>query len=323
MKNNELEIISKITGSSKSAVSKAVNHCFGVDRENRERILSAARQNLLAQYQGGDDQQGCDVYAILPDLPHFFWENILKRLLSLRDRVKCKFNVYSRDSSFVLGEYLREAEELGAKLILIAINPDEPQHELLKHYSEKIPIIFLIERVDIPNTFYVGSNPYDDGAAVRTRARLSDCSKVLIIDDGSMSSRERVRGFLAEGGGLDVLYVHISDELAPASIIAREISALLDDRTDIDLIYSCAGQIRETAIAAVKLNLRGKTLVAGHDFYDRKTFEAQDSGSICGLEFISINQDIDRICSTTVNAIENYIYRKLFPDSKNICIPSI
>ena len=63
MKNHELEKIAKITGSGKSTVSKALNHCFGVDRENRERILEAARR------EGVEETGACDIYGIFPDRP--------------------------------------------------------------------------------------------------------------------------------------------------------------------------------------------------------------------------------------------------------------
>ena len=77
MKNSELEIISELTGSSKSTVSKALNHCFGVDGAMRERIITAARG------QGIVSERSCSVYAILPDSPVGFWDYVSNRLHSL------------------------------------------------------------------------------------------------------------------------------------------------------------------------------------------------------------------------------------------------
>lgn len=314
MKNQELEMISKLTGSSKSAVSKALNHCFGVDRENREKILSAARENRVGAHRD------CFVYIMLPDLPNFFWENVLKKLLCLRGPADCKFNIYSRGSSFVLGEYLSEAERLKAGLLLIAIRPDAEQSELLRKFAKKVPIIFLIDRVDIPNTFYIGSDAYEDGAAIFDRAGLPDGARALLLDDGSLISDERARGFSERGAGrIEIHRIRVPGEPNAASELARIISA--SGITAPELIYSCAGQLRETALAAVKLNLRGRAAVAGHDFYDSRSFTPQSGGNISGVEFVSVNQNIDEICRRAVGAVTEYVSDRRFPGEKYIRVP--
>ena len=94
MKNHELEKIAKITGAGKSTVSKALNHCFGVDRKNRERILEAARQ------AGVEETGCCDVYGIFPDRPLGFWTQVMEGLRELYEsEIRCKFNICPHGSA--------------------------------------------------------------------------------------------------------------------------------------------------------------------------------------------------------------------------------
>ena len=67
-----LEQISRMTYTSKATVSRALNHCPGVDSCTRARIQEAAR---TAGYQM-PEKRPAQVGLILPTLPSYFWDEM-------------------------------------------------------------------------------------------------------------------------------------------------------------------------------------------------------------------------------------------------------
>lgn len=305
---NKLDVLSDLTGASKSTVSKAIRHCFGVDRESRELILRKAKE------MGVESDHLCDYYCIFPDRPSGFWNGIVSRIHDACPQFRGKFNVYPPDSAFVLGDYLDEAKKLGAQMIVTCVRPNERQYELLCQAAREIPMIFLFERVDIVNTFCVYSDARADGAAICGKTDPGNDKRVLIIRDGSVLSEERIEGFT---GGLcaGVTYIDVTGD-ASASELARVMSA---SALCPDVIYNSVGSVRETALAAVKLGLRGKCTVAGHGYGDAPFVR----GDVSGLEFVELCPDAERVCRLTAEAVREYVKIGRFPDNKHTVIPSV
>ncbi len=312
MKNSELEIISELTGSSKSTVSKALNHCFGVDGTMRERIITAARG------QGIVSERSCSVYAILPDSPVGFWDYVTNRLHDLLMQYGCKINICPRRSNLILGEYLSEAQRLAASILLISIVPDDEQLRLLREFSERMPVIFLLDRVDIPNTFCVSSDAYADGRVLRERSANANGS-VLFISDGSHLASERKSGFLSCGFPERAAEVIIPDRMAPASEIAREICVA--GKSEFDFIYNLTGQLRETALATIKLRLRG-VVAAGHDYQNHYGSRVGFT-NINGIDCIYVNRNLDSICCCAADAAIAFMQNRVYPDRKNIYVGAV
>ncbi len=316
MKNSELEIISELTGSSKSTVSKALNHCFGVDGAMRERIITAARG------QGIVSERSCSVYAILPDSPVGFWDYVTNRLHDLLMQYGCKINICPRRSSLIFGEYLDEAERLGAGIVLISILPDDEQYKLLLDFSKRVPVIFLFdkveyENVEIPNTFCISSDAFAEGRELREWSNHANGS-VLFVSDGSPLASERKSGFLSRGFPRSITEVRISDRMASASEIAREICVA--GKSEFDFIYNLTGQLRETELAAIKLRLRG-AVVAGHDYQNHGN--RAGSTNINGIDCVYVNRNLDSICRCAADAAIAFVRNRVYPDKKNIYVGAV
>lgn len=296
MKNYELEKIAGITGSSKAAVSKALNHCFGVERERRERILEAARHEGIVR------EGSCRIYGIFPDRPLAFWTHVMEQMMPLYEGdIPCRFNICPHGSKPVLDAYLEEAAGLGADLLLIGGCPDE---DALREISARIPVFFLFDRPALANTFSFSCDGYAEGAALRGRLSLGEDARLLILDDGSRTAQERIRGFLSQGGQAVCLPVEESE--MSASRLARQIAAA--EIAPPDVIYACTGSLRETALAASKLGMRG-TVAAGHD--------AAGSGEIGGVRYAGLACDISTVCRAAMTAAEIYVKERRFPDHKH------
>ena len=66
MKKRDLSDLAQKTNVSKATISRALNHCPGVDHETRRRVLEAA--GPLSPSSSEDD-----MVMILPDTPRYFW----------------------------------------------------------------------------------------------------------------------------------------------------------------------------------------------------------------------------------------------------------
>lgn len=303
----KLELISDMTGANKSTVSKAIRHCYGVDPLTREQILMTAKE------LGVEHNKPCSIYFILPDRPVKFIEALIARILPEFGMDTAKFNLYPPESAFVLENYLENAKKSGARLAVIFIRPDDRQYEILKHYAKEIPMIFIFDSVDIQNTFFIGSDAFDDGRLLGMKASAANGNAVA-LDDGSECSRARIKGF-AEGFGREPLIIKLNADCT-ASEIARAINAA--DIGGIRIIYAASASVREAALAAVKLGLRGKCKVLGHEFGDTPFV----NGDISGVEYVALCRAHEKICDELIGVLKRYAECRCFPDRKATVIPS-
>ena len=303
---NKLDAISSLTGASKSAVSKAINHCFGVESETRERIVFAAKE------LGVGAERECDCYFILPDRPPKFWSEFMERFArTLDDGVRTKFNVCAQGSELLFGEYLKEAEHLGARVLLISARPTPRQYELLCEFSKRMPIFFLFDRVDITNTFCIGSDARADGELVRRRMNLPTRARVLTIGDGTSVSDARSDGF-CKNADLQITRVNISAGFTAAEL-ARCINTLGAER--FDALYASVGSTREAQLALVKLKMTG-CKVGGHEF-------SVPSALPSTAEYTVVCPDTDAIADFAARAVSQYIKFDSFPEQKYTVVPSV
>ena len=296
MKNHELEKIAKITGAGKSTVSKALNHCFGVDRKNRERILEAARQ------AGVEETGCCDVYGIFPDRPLGFWTQVMEGLRELYEsEIRCKFNICPHGSATVLTGYLDEAARLGAKLLLIGMGGREAQ---LQIGASGIPVFFLFENPGIVNTFSFTTDTHAEGKALRARLAPQLNARVLLLDDGSVTAGERAAGFITDD--MTVQALTLPEPELTAARLARLIHETCTEAPDV--IYAGAGSLRETALAASKLGMRD-TVIVGH---------ASGEGELGGVRYVGLEPDVRGVCTLASDAAITYIRRRKYPQTKCI-----
>ncbi len=305
---NKLDVISCLSGSSKASVSRAINHCFGVERESRERIVAIAKEF------GVGSSRECDFYCILPDRPQKFWSEFIVRFENAcGEGVRGKYNVYPQGSELLLGEYLDEAKRLGARIILICARPNEKQYEMLSATAREIPIIFLFDRVSIPNTFCICTDSFADGKLAREMACLNSGARVLVVTDGTDVSTARAEGFSC--GEVDAVRIEMPDTFTAAEL-ARRVSEL--NTGSFDTIYATVGSAREAAIAALKLGYSSEIGVVGHDYADSPIVTASPNG----IEYVTLCPNAAAICEVTVKALRDYIDCDTYPSEKYTVISS-
>ena len=158
MKNDTLSSIAASMGVSKATVSRALNHCGGVDSETRERILAAVGETTVPE---------CAIYSLLPDTPGFFWQEMRRGLGDHADaRYPMKCNVYTRlRDDFSVLSYLRES--VRARVLLVAASVTPAIRETLTALLPGRLVLLLSEDDGIlTNGFYLGSNAEADGYAM-------------------------------------------------------------------------------------------------------------------------------------------------------------
>lgn len=195
MKMKEIRHIAALSGTSPSTVSKALHHCSGVSAALRQRILTLAEREGIAA--GREDT--VDVYVILPDTPAVFWGEIYRAMEA--EGISCKQNLYSAlyDDPTVILAYLREAQQLGARAVILAA-PEQPELAAsLAAFPPDTMILFLCEYWDRSNAFYVGSDPISDGRWLADEVnREPTIHRLLALtNEKSTLVRERVKGFCA------------------------------------------------------------------------------------------------------------------------------
>ena len=253
-------------------------------------------------------------FLIFPDRPAAFWNSALNRLAHELGASDFKFNIYPPSSESVLRDYLDEAKKSGARLIVSYARPNEYQYKLLADTAKDIPIIFLFDRVDIVNTFFIGTDAQSDGAALRRRSKIGADSRVLILHDDSVLARSRIEGFLSVGEAhADRL---VLNENSSAAEIARAVSAYGTVRWDA--IYTASHQVRETALAVVKLKLERDVTVLGHDFGDGPFAE----GDVNGIRTVALCPDGERVFHAVRSAVCVYTATGHLPERKYTVIPS-
>ena len=306
---NKLDVISNLSGSSKAAVSRAINHCFGVELESRERIVSIARE------MGVESSRECDFYCIFPDRPPKYWSDFIVRLsCACGEDLRGKYNVYARSSALLLDEYLNEAKRLGARMILVCARPNEKQRELLLSASRDVPIIFLFDKVSITNTFCICTDAFSDGRLARQMADVKPGSRVLIISDETEVATSRIAGF-CDGASLDAVKINISDTFTAAEV-ARLVSEL--GAGCFDAVYAAVGAPREAALASIKLGYGAGCTVIGHDYLDVPLVKCEQNGA----KYISLCPNTAAVCDAAAKAVSEYMKYGVFPNEKYTVISS-
>ena len=195
-KNTCQELARKL-GIGKATVSRAIRNCPGVDSETRRRILLEAMRSGIEF-----PNDPCSIYCILPGTPQFFWKLVLQLIQEQLDgtKIAVKYNVYTNlyDFDTVL-LYLDEAERLGAKVLVLSAKLSPAIREkLISMQKNGVFVILLSEYGELPNSVYVGPNPYGDGERLgRWFCRnYPNHTPVILNFDDCANAAPRIRGFL-------------------------------------------------------------------------------------------------------------------------------
>lgn len=304
MKNAQIGELASNYDVSKMTIKRVLNHCPGVNSDLREKIL--------LNCEGLPYSRICDVYVILPQVPIYFWGRIFELLLNeLNQRdIKSKFNVYTKlgDTASV-ENYLSEAEQLNARIILIAAKNDGLTARLSK-IAEKRAVFSIIENTAAKNVFYFGSDRVDDGCMLveRCLAENPDIRRLLVIGSDS----ERLGGVVrAIGNRVSYCSIELNYDTR-----AYELSRLISEQCKsggFDAVLCLDGIVDRVFMAMKKCNL--ELPVYGFEIQAVEKRYGFLSGAVC--------QNLEGTVRSVVNAVEKHLEYRMFPNSKKTIVSSV
>lgn len=311
------------SGISKSTLSKTLRHCGGVDTETRHRILL---ENPVRRYASGQYA----VYCILPDVPKFFWKEALRGMMDhqLSKEVPVKYNVYTKlgDTETVM-IYLEEAEWLDVRVIIIAAVLTEPLRKKLEELVEDRLIIFLSEQETLVNSFYVGSDAYQDGYSLGERYALEYAERKLIClsADGGRNIQLRLDGFRDAVRKADesllhrgkMLQVHHDELIFKRSASASLASVLADEVDDCsDYCLYIPWGVPQLAVAVGKVRKGAEQILCL--CHDNSTAHREQQLGMC----ISCNQDIYAQGRVAIQLANEFVRNGRYPAQKYSLVQS-
>lgn len=309
---------------SKSTLSKTLRHCGGVDTETRHRILT---ENPVREYTPGQYA----VYCILPDVPNFFWKEALRGMMDhqLGKEVPVKYNVYTKlgDTETVL-LYLDEAKRLDVQVLIIAAVLEPPVRRILEEMVQDKLVLFLSEQEDLTNSFYVGSDAYQDGYAMGLRyaEEMPERQLMILSAEGGRNIQLRLQGFQDAIKGVDEQLLHrgkllqvTHDELIFKRSAAANLAAVLAETVDGSSNYCLyiPWGIPQPQVALKKLRLgEDRILCLCHDADYTLREQARQT-------VISCSQDIYTQGKIAIQTANRFVQSRFYPEQKRIFVPSI
>ena len=308
---SEISEISKECGKSRSTVSKVLRGCPGVTEETRRAVLRAA--DRVDRTRGGDSVR--EICAILPDNPKYFWKPAQDALAAYENRVSLK--VYSSigngSDSAVVARYVRESVDAGARALILASRPDEALRAVLSEYADRVLILQMCEYVDVPNTFFVGSDGYCDGMRLGALVKPVGDRPVRIgvpEGDGSYLSNQRIAGFLA-GLPLETEVYRVKDPESRELYSACLARAIHQVGAPLDSLFCCDGVTASACEALYKLRGAMKARLLGFE-YPKAAEKYLHGGWIAAL----LVQDPAEQMRAAIALAERYTESGMFPDRK-------
>lgn len=320
MKQPSLAEISRRSGKSVATVSKVLRGCPGVTWETRAAVLESFDALEGAQRSGGGEA----VAVILPDNPKYFWSRARSAIeCAARDGAAVSLRVYSQidraGGGDMVGRYLREAADAGARAIILAARPEPRLRETLASLAQHRLVIQLCEYVDVPNTFFVGSDGAEDARLLaKTLCPPADRPLRVGIFSGETSELPAARtdGFLsALPTGTEVFRIErpeASDLFS--SHLARAIDAA---GVPLDYLFCCDGVTAPACEALHKLRERMCARLVGFE-YPQSAEKHMAAGRIAALAV----QDPEAQMRTALGFAATYVENGTFPGQKFTRLPS-
>ena len=311
---------------SKSTVSKAMRHCSGVDSDTRQRILEECR-GINHQIHSE-----CAIYAILPDVPHYFWKEVKNGIRDgEQETAPVKYNIYTKtsDEATVL-LYLDEAEKLNARSIIIASYITPKIHRRLEKMTEGRFVILLSEYYELKNSFFVGGNAYEDGYLMGKKylVRYADRKLVLFSISNNFNVGKRLEGFCRaveeECPQLikDAVCIQMERKIIrEQKLLPSKLAFLLTDaaRDGQDFcIYSPMGMM-QLPLGLNKAKLTDRAVCLCHDCFTEYQCNVKNLQE--GFA-VTCNQDIFGQGLAAIKAATEYVRFHTYPPQKEIYVPS-
>ncbi len=309
MKEALLTKVAEHVNTSRSTVSKALNHSFGIDDSLRERIFTAADMYGLKPKRTSE----YDIYVIMPEIPTYFWVELYKRLFSAFEKAELtvKFNIYSKiGNCSVVERYLDEAEASDARLIIIAAHY-EGMDERLSRLSETKKVFVICEDSGSEDVFVVGSNQESDGSLLAAHCLEENprVKNILLIGRGGA----RFHGFYktAENKAAMRHMMPTREEILNLPGLSRMLSKTYGE-FPFELVVCLSGFTSRVCMAMKKCGICVPCYGFELPFIEKRYM----------LPGGTVVQDIASIADRTVQMADEYLKCSLLPPEKNIFIPS-
>lgn len=315
MKKTSLRELSESLGVSPSTVFRALNGCGGVDPDTAARIRSFAQQQ---GYEIPSRGTAVDCVVILPYKPDYFWgemrRNIVEELKS--DNIRVMFYSGLDDTEGYLAA-LEVTVSLAPRLLITAVSEDPEIRSAIE--ASGIPVFFLCEYFELKNSFFFGSNPYEDGVLLANSfaRRFPHCKRVLNLFFGRRTGIcvTRTEAFFKNTSLQTVGEILFPDMLKPyaASSLARAISA----SEPFDCVYCETGILSSICLALDKCHYDPSIVVIGYE--DAPVCQKYWKSGRLGMV---VRQDIQAQAKSCTQAAHRYLKSQIFPDQKIISVPS-
>ncbi len=310
LKNDKIEAFADRLGVTPSTVSKAVNHCKGVSASMRDQILSeAARYGIR-----GKRSPAGGAYVILPESPGYFWDVMLSSLseaLSARG-ITPKNNIYSRTGdNTTVARYLDEAEDIGSRVIILAAAMcDATLLARISRLAESKAVFFVCTPTDAANTFYFGSNYYEDGRLLgeRVRGEHPSLRRLVILGDDT----GRYPGFCSAFAGSEVELRTVPYDARNQSMELSRTLHGLRETFPFEAAVCLDGATKTVCMAMKKCRL--SVPLYGFEHPPIEARYGRMAGEVC--------QDLPGIARATADAAAEYLFSSCLPPSKYTYVPS-
>ncbi|MBR2353913.1 MAG: LacI family DNA-binding transcriptional regulator [Clostridia bacterium] len=315
MSKQSMTEIANRSGKSVSTVSKVLRNCPGVDYETREAVRAA----VCAGEPLASRREGNGICVILPDNPKFFWNRALAVLGGKNETLKIYSAMHRDREDREVSLCLSQAVEAGVSAVILAALPGEELREELARLADRMLILQLCEYTPIPNTFFVGSDFYEDGLALAEAVRFDggQCPTVGVLrPNGSVSAIERVRGF-SDGLG-DCAEILMIDPPEASALYASHLARTIDGSgKKLDYLFGFDGVTASACDALYKLKDRMDCRYIGFEFPPTAQ-KHWENGRIAALAIQSPETQMRKALSLA----NRYVESGIFPDEKFTRLPS-
>ena len=259
---------------------------------------------------------------ILPDNPKYFWGDAIREIRKWDSRATVRLKLLSRigsdQTSALLGEYVEEAVAAKASALILAAHPDEALCRRLAQLAEERLVIQLCEHTPIPNTFFVGSDPYSDGLALsRCLPTASSPMRIGVLNaNPSQTGAERIQGFLDGVGERAELYFPTPP---PTGYLypARLARALNEMDIPLDYLFCNDGITAPVCDALYKLKDKMHTRLIGFEYPPA----AEPHWNRGRIEALAL-QDIGAQTALALTLAYRFLTERVYPEQKKTCLPS-
>ena len=311
MSDISIQKIAEQTGLSKATISRALNHCGGVEAETALAIRQLAKEiGYTASDRGGASFCG----IVLPETPNYYWQAAYKNLCAAFQTrgISMRAALYSRITHLESFFSALDAMIALSPQVLVVASPDHSAtKERLQRIAAHTPIFLLSERIEGENLFYFGSDDRQDGITLARSFRVAypDRHQMLVLD--LAQNKTRTDAFLAACCGVHIVCrTELPDwHSRSAAVLARRIASEVTE--PFDCVYCATGALPSVCLALDKLKIDSDVICIGYENPpgNQKFLESGRIG-------LTLCQDIAAQSELCAKAVIELKEKRCFPNQK-------